>query len=367
MRKISLFGATGTIGDNTLDLIARHEDKFSLFAASAGGNVEKLAEIARRFTPALLVIGDETGRNTLRAALPEFTGEILVGDKGLAQMAATEADLTIMAIVGFAGLAPSLICAAQGGMLALANKEALVAGGAHLMKLAADKKTTILPVDSEHNAIFQLLQGQGAATQVDKIVLTASGGPFRGMSFEAMKEVTPAQAVAHPNWDMGAKISVDSATMMNKGLELIEAHYLFDVAPDKLDALIHPQSIVHGMVYFVDGSVLTQNASPDMRVPLAYCMAYPQRIESGVAPLDLPAQERLDFEVIDRARFPCLALAEAAMRSGGHAPARLNAANEVAVAAFLASRPERERPFVAELIQTQAFVRFIDNNSVVLQ
>ena len=338
MRKISLFGATGTIGDNTLDLIARHEDKFSLFAASAGGNVEKLAEIARRFTPALLVIGDETGRKALRAALPEFSGEILVGEKGLAQMAATKADLTIMAIVGFAGLAPSLICAAQGCVLALANKEALVAGGAHLMRLAADNDTTILPVDSEHNAIFQLLQGQGTAAQIDKIVLTASGGPFRGMSFDAMKEVTPAQAVAHPNWDMGAKISVDSATMMNKGLELIEAHYLFDMAPDKLDALIHPQSIVHGMVYFVDGSVLMQNASPDMRVPLAYCMAYPQRIESGVAPLDLPAQERLDFEAIDRARFPCLALAEAAMRSGGHAPARLNAANEVAVAAFLEAR-----------------------------
>ena len=338
MRQISLFGATGTIGDNTLDLIARHQDKFSLFAASADGNVEKLAEIARRYNPSLLVIGDEAGRVALQEALPDFNGEILVGADGLAQMARAQTDLVIMAIVGFAGLAPSLICAAQGGALALANKEALVAGGAHLMKLAEQSGTKILPVDSEHNAIFQLLQGQGDKQQIDKIILTASGGPFRELALEDMRDITPAQAVAHPNWDMGAKISVDSATMMNKGLELIEAHYLFAAAPDKLDALIHPQSIVHGMVYFADGSVLAQKASPDMRVPLAYCMAYPQRIDAGVAPLDLAAQGRLDFAAIDRAQFPCLALAEATMRAGGSASARLNAANEVAVAAFLQKR-----------------------------
>ena len=338
MRQISLFGATGTIGDNTLDLIDRHLDKFSLFAASADGNAEKLAEISRRFSPTLLVIGDEAGRKTLHDALPDFDGDILVGADGLAQMARTKTDLAIMAIVGFAGLAPSLICAAQGGALALANKEALVAGGAHLMQLAEQNGTRILPVDSEHNAIFQLLQGQGDEQQIDKIILTASGGPFRDMALEDMRDVTPAQAVAHPNWDMGAKISVDSATMMNKGLELIEAHHLFAIAPDKLDALIHPQSIVHGMVYFADGSVLAQKASPDMRVPLAYCMAYPQRIDAGVAPLDLAAQGRLDFAAIDRAQFPCLALAEASMRAGGVASARLNAANEVAVAAFLQER-----------------------------
>jgi 1-deoxy-D-xylulose-5-phosphate reductoisomerase len=338
MRKISLFGATGTIGDNTLDLISRHPDKFSLFAASADGNVDKLADIARRFKPALLVIGDEMGRTALQKALPDFGGEILVGADGLAQMARAKTDLAIMAIVGFAGLAPSLICAAQGGALALANKEALVAGGAHLMQIAVKNGTQILPVDSEHNAIFQLMQGQGDKQQIDKIVLTASGGPFRDLSYDAMRDVTPTQAVAHPNWDMGAKISVDSATMMNKGLELIEAHYLFALAPDKLDALIHPQSIVHGMVYFADGSVLAQKASPDMRVPLAYCMAYPQRIDAGVEPLDLAAQGRLDFAAIDRAQFPCLALAEVAMRTGGYAAARLNAANEVAVAAFLQER-----------------------------
>jgi 1-deoxy-D-xylulose-5-phosphate reductoisomerase len=338
MRQISLFGATGTIGDNTLDLISRHQDKFSLFAASADGNVEKLADIARRFSPSLLVIGNEAGCTALQEALPDFSGEILVGAEGLAHMARAKTDLAIMAIVGFAGLAPSLICAAQGDALALANKEALVAGGAHLMELAEKNGTQILPVDSEHNAIFQLLQGQGDKQQIDKIVLTASGGPFRDLSYDEMRDVTPAQAVAHPNWDMGAKISVDSATMMNKGLELIEAHYLFALAPDKLDALIHPQSIVHGMVYFADGSVLAQKASPDMRVPLAYCMAYPQRIDAGVEPLDLAAQGRLDFAAIDRAQFPCLALAEAAMRAGGSASARLNAANEVAVAAFLQAR-----------------------------
>jgi 1-deoxy-D-xylulose-5-phosphate reductoisomerase len=220
----------------------------------------------------------------------------------------------------------------------LANKEALVAGGRHLMGMAAQHGTKILPVDSEHNAVFQLLQGPGDLRHVDKIVLTASGGPFREMSYEEMRAVTPAQAVAHPNWDMGAKISVDSATMMNKGLELIEARHLFDVPPEKLDALIHPQSIVHGLVYFADGSVLAQKGSPDMRVPLAYCMAYPERIDAGVAPLDLAAQGRLDFAAIDRAQFPCLALAEAAMRADGSAPARLNAANEVAVAAFLEGR-----------------------------
>jgi 1-deoxy-D-xylulose-5-phosphate reductoisomerase len=338
MRQVSLFGATGTIGDNTLDLMARHADRFSLLAASADGNVDKLADIAWRFNPSILVIGDEAGRAKLVAALPDFSGDIWVGADGLAQMAQQKCDIAIMGIVGFAGLAPSIMCARQGGALALANKEALVAGGRQLMRVAAQHGTQILPVDSEHNAVFQLLQGPGDLRHVDKIVLTASGGPFREMSYEEMRAVTPAQAVAHPNWDMGAKISVDSATMMNKGLELIEARHLFDVPPEKLDALIHPQSIVHGLVYFADGSVLAQKGSPDMRVPLAYCMAYPERIDAGVAPLDLAAQGRLDFAAIDRAQFPCLALAEAAMRADGSAPARLNAANEVAVAAFLEGR-----------------------------
>jgi 1-deoxy-D-xylulose-5-phosphate reductoisomerase len=335
MRRVAIFGATGTIGDNALDLVARHADKFRVSVLSAQNSVDKLADLARIHKPEILVIGDAAGRDKLADKLPDFDGDILVGVEGLAQAAKISVDVTVMAIVGFAGLEPSLACAAQGGILALANKEALVAAGALLMQVAQQHNTTILPVDSEHNAIFQLLDKKRVDDSIDKIVLTASGGPFRQMTLAEMAEVTPAQAVAHPNWDMGAKISVDSATMMNKGLELIEARHLFSVSPQNLDVLVHPQSIVHGLVYFNDGSVLAQKGSPDMRVPLAYCMAYPQRIETGVAPLDLAAQRRLDFEAADRTRFPCLALAEAAMGQGGLAPTVLNAANEIAVAAFL--------------------------------
>ena len=344
-RRLAIFGATGTIGDNALDLVARHPQRFSVAVLTAQRSTDKLAELARRFQPELLVIGDAAGADALHAALPDFAGEILVGVDGLKQAATFDVDVALMAIVGFAGLEPALVCAAQGGLLALANKEALVAAGPLLMQTAQQHGTRILPVDSEHNAIYQLLGdrvlGDGAsgdAKSIDKIVLTASGGPFRALNLEEMAAVTPQQATAHPNWDMGAKISVDSATMMNKGLELIEAHHLFAVAPQKLDALVHKQSIVHGLVYFNDGSVLAQKGSPDMRVPLAYCMAYPQRIETGVAPLDLAALGRLDFEAVDRQRFPCLALAEAAMRQGGLMPSVLNAANEIAVAAFLEGR-----------------------------
>ena len=349
-RRLAIFGATGTIGDNALDLVARHPQRFSVAVLTAQRSTDKLAELARRFQPELLVIGDAAGADALHAALPDFAGEILVGVDGLKQAATIDVNVALMAIVGFAGLEPALVCAAQGGLLALANKEALVAAGPLLMQTAQQHGTRILPVDSEHNAIYQLLGdrllgdgvlGDGAsgdAKSIDKIVLTASGGPFRALSLEEMAAVTPQQATAHPNWDMGAKISVDSATMMNKGLELIEAHHLFAVAPQKLDALVHKQSIVHGLVYFNDGSVLAQKGSPDMRVPLAYCMAYPQRIETGVAPLDLAALGRLDFEAVDRQRFPCLALAEAAMRQGGLMPSVLNAANEIAVAAFLEGR-----------------------------
>lgn len=338
MRRLAIFGATGTIGDNALDLVARHPQRFSVSVLTAHGNVEKLAALAKQFQPDVLVIGDEAGRNRLVESLPAFTGEILVGEEGLLAAAAHEVDVTVLGIVGFAGLKPALASAARGGILALANKEALVAAGPLLMQIAADNGCQILPVDSEHNAIYQLLQDGRVSDTVDKIVLTASGGPFRTLSKAEMATVTPQQAVAHPNWDMGAKISVDSATLMNKGLELIEARYLFDVAPQRLDVLVHPQSIVHGLVYFNDGSVLAQKGSPDMRVPLAYCMAYPDRIATGVPPLDLAAQGRLDFEAADRDRFPCLALAEAAMQAGGARPTVLNAANEIAVAAFLAGR-----------------------------
>lgn len=338
-RRISLFGATGTIGDNTLDLVDRHPDRFRIDVLTAQQNCDKLIALMQKHKPQVVVIGDDAGRQKIAAAMPDFSGDILVGEAGLLEAAQLSVDVVVMAIVGFAGLAPALTCAEQGGILALANKEALVAAGPLLMQRAHRHGTTILPVDSEHNAIYQLLGAQ-AGHDIDKMVLTASGGPFRDWSIGDMAKATPAQAVAHPNWTMGAKISVDSATLMNKGLELIEARHLFNIAPDKLDVLVHKQSIVHGLVYFNDGSVLAQKGSPDMRIPLAYCMAYPERIATGVSPLDLAAIGRLDFEAADRTRFPCLALAEAAMQSGGGAPIALNAANEVAVAAFLDGRLE---------------------------
>lgn len=336
-RRVSLFGATGTIGDNVLDLVARHPGRFSVAVLTADKNAAKLAQLASQFAPDCVVIGTDAGRDEFLAALPDYKGSVLVGEAGLIEAAQQHVDVAVMAIVGFAGLAPSLICAAQGGILALANKEALVAAGPLLMQTARENETQILPVDSEHNAIFQLL-GTQSGRDLDKMVLTASGGPFRTWTSEEMAKATPAQAVAHPNWTMGAKISVDSATLMNKGLELIEAHYLFDIAPERLDVLVHKQSIVHGLVYFKDGSVLAQKGSPDMRIPLGYCMAYPERIETGAAALDLAAVGQLDFETADRVRFPCLALAEQAMRAGGAAPIVLNAANEIAVAAFLQER-----------------------------
>jgi 1-deoxy-D-xylulose-5-phosphate reductoisomerase len=293
--------------------------------------------LAEKFSPQILVIGDAAAGAQLRARLPQFSGEILIGEEGLITAAQHACDVTVMAIVGFAGLAPTLAACTQGHILALANKECLVAAGPLLMQKAQAHGTHILPVDSEHNAIFQLLDGRDPHG-LTKMVLTASGGPFLTTSAADLRQVTPEMAVAHPNWTMGAKISVDSATLMNKGLELIEAHYLFEIAPEKLDVLVHPQSVVHGLISFADGSVLAQKASPDMRTPLAHCMAYPERIDAGVAPLDLAEIGNLSFEDPDRTRFPCLRLAEAAMRQGGLVPSVLNGANEVAVAAFLERR-----------------------------
>ena len=337
MRRLAIFGATGTIGDNTLGLVARHPDRFQVEVLTARQNVEKLATLAEKFSPQILVIGDAAAGAQLRARLPQFSGEILIGEEGLITAAQHACDVTVMAIVGFAGLAPTLAACTQGHILALANKECLVAAGPLLMQKARAHGTHILPVDSEHNAIFQLLDGRDPHG-LTKMVLTASGGPFLTTSAADLRQVTPEMAVAHPNWTMGAKISVDSATLMNKGLELIEAHYLFEIAPEKLDVLVHPQSVVHGLISFADGSVLAQKASPDMRTPLAHCMAYPERIDAGVAPLDLAEIGNLSFEDPDRTRFPCLRLAEAAMRQGGLVPSVLNGANEVAVAAFLERR-----------------------------
>ena len=337
MRRISLFGATGTIGDNALSLVDLHPERFRVEVLSAHRNVEKLSALARKYNPSCLVIADAGQRDALKAALPDFKGDILAGEDGLIEAAQRPCDVNVMAIVGFAGLRPALAASQMGHILALANKECLVAAGPLLMAQARAAGTTILPIDSEHNAIFQLLDGRDTSG-LEKMVLTASGGPFREATKAELENVTPAMAVAHPNWDMGAKISVDSATLMNKGLELIEAHYLFDVEPDKLDVLVHPQSVVHGLIGFADGSTLAQKGSPDMRTPLAHCMAYPERIHAGVAPLDLAAIGQLTFAKPDRELFPCLALAEAAMRAGGLAPTILNGANEEAVAAFLTGR-----------------------------
>lgn len=342
MRQLAIFGATGTIGDNALKLVDLHPDKFRVSVLTAQKNITKLARLAEKYRPDCLVVGEEASRGDLRAALSNlagsgFNGDILSGKDGLVEAAIRPCDVTLMAIVGFAGLAPSLAAARGGHMLALANKEALVAAGDLLMRTSEAHNTQVLPVDSEHNAIFQLLDGR-SHQGLEKIILTASGGPFLGFDKAALVEVTPEMAVAHPNWQMGAKISVDSASLMNKGLELIEAHHLFALAPNQLDVLVHPQSVVHGLAYFTDGSVLAQNGNPDMRTPLAYCLAYPERIATGVAPLDLAVIGRLDFAVADRGLFPCLGLAETAMQVGGLMPAVLNGANEVAVAAFLEQR-----------------------------
>lgn len=337
MRKLSVFGATGTIGDNTLDLVSRHPDKFDVQVLTAHENVEKLAALARAHMPSLVVVSNPEYQPALASALADLPIKVEAGAKALVDAASAPVDLVVMGIVGFAALGPSLAAVRYADAVALANKECLVVSGALLMERAARHETRLLPVDSEHNGVFQLLQGRDADTP-SKIVLTASGGPFREMALDDMAQVTPEMAVAHPNWTMGAKISVDSATMMNKGLELIEARVLFDIDPALLDVVVHPQSIVHAFVHFRDGSVLAHMATPDMRVPLAYCLGFPERMNHGASVLDLGAIGALNFEPIDRTRFPCLVHAERAMHTGGIYPTVLNASNEVAVAGFLSGQ-----------------------------
>jgi len=337
MRKLSVFGATGTIGDNTLDLVGRHPDKFKIEVLTAHENIEKLAALARVHKPSLVVVSDPECRPGLASALSDLPIKVEAGAQALVDAACVPVDLVVMGIVGFAALGPSLAAVRYADAVALANKECLVVSGAMLMETAARHATRLLPVDSEHNGVFQLLDGRDGDTP-SKIVLTASGGPFRDMSLDDMAQVTPEMAIAHPNWTMGAKISVDSATMMNKGLELIEARVLFDVVPEMLDVVVHPQSIVHALVHFRDGSVLAHMATPDMRVPLAYCLGFPERMDYGGTALDLASLGALNFEPIDRVRFPCLVHAERAMHAGGIYPTVLNAANEVAVSGFLSGK-----------------------------
>ncbi|MDG5749669.1 1-deoxy-D-xylulose-5-phosphate reductoisomerase [Qipengyuania sp. XHP0211] len=337
-RSISILGATGSVGTSTLDLIRRAPDDWRIVALTANCNVAELAALAKEFRAEIAVVADESCLDDLRAALDGSGIEAAGGKRALCEAAARPVDITVAAIVGCAGLGPVMAAIEQGGTIALANKEALVSAGEVMTAAVAKHGATLLPVDSEHNAIFQCLEG-GRIEDVRWITLTASGGPLRAV--EDLSAVTPEQAVAHPNWDMGAKISVDSATMFNKGLELIEAHHLFPVGLDKIRIVVHPQSVIHSMVEYRDGSTLAQLGPSDMRVPIASCLAWPQRMDTPCEPLDLPTIGELSFFQPDEQRFPATRLAREAAEAGGAAPAVLNAANEVAVAAFL----DRKIPF----------------------
>jgi 1-deoxy-D-xylulose-5-phosphate reductoisomerase len=336
-RRISILGATGSIGASTLDLIRRERDQWQVVALTANCQAQELARLAREFGAELAVVADETCLADLREALAGTSVDAAGGAGALVDAASRPADLTVAAIVGCAGLAPVMVAIEQGRTVALANKEALVSAGDVMKAAVARHGTTLLPMDSEHNAIFQCLAGNDL-NHVRSITLTASGGPFRDWNLEQLQAATPAQALKHPNWDMGAKISIDSATMFNKGLELIEAYHLFPVGLDKLRIVVHPQSVVHSMVEYRDGSTLAQLGPSDMRVPIASCLAWPERMDTPCDPLDLAAIGSLTFRAPDEALFPATRLCREAIGAGGAAPAVLNAANEVAVAAFLAGQ-----------------------------
>ncbi|MDX1433430.1 MAG: 1-deoxy-D-xylulose-5-phosphate reductoisomerase [Gammaproteobacteria bacterium] len=343
MKNLTILGATGSIGVSTLDVVARNRDRYRVFALTAQRNDERLAEQCLEWRPRFAVMAEAESAARLRQRLAGCDVEVLEGVAGLEEVAASpEADYVMAGIVGAAGLLPTLAAARAGKRVLLANKEALVMSGELFLAAVREHGAELLPIDSEHNAVFQCLPpARGVAPErlgVRRIVLTASGGPFRTLAAAALERVTPAEACAHPNWVMGRKISVDSATMMNKGLEVIEACWLFDTGPERVRVLVHPQSVVHSMVEYADGSVLAQLGNPDMRTPIAHALAWPERTESGVGGLDLAAIGNLSFEEPDLDRFPCLGLGFAAARAGSGASAALNAANEVAVAAFLDER-----------------------------
>jgi len=377
-KRLTLLGSTGSIGDSTLDVVARHPDRFSVYALTAHRNGDKLVEQCLRFRPEVAVVGDADTAASVAAKLRAAGSktEVTYGPQALVDVSKSDGCCTVVAaIVGAAGLEPSLAAARAGKRILLANKEALVMSGAIFMDAVRDNGAILLPVDSEHNAIFQCLPREAALHGgVSKIILTASGGPFRTREPSTLVDVTPDEACKHPNWSMGRKISVDSATMMNKGLEVIEAHYLFDLPGDRIEVLIHPQSVIHSMVSYADGSVLAQLGNPDMRTPIAHALAFPDRVDSGVAQLDLVQIAQLSFEKPDYTRFPCLALAMKALADGGIASAALNAANEIAVEAFLSRRigfmaiaqvvedvlntlPNREASSLADVVDADAAAR----------
>ncbi len=336
-KRVTVLGATGSVGVNTLDLIARQPEAYDVVALTANRNVDLLIEQAVALRPALAVIGDQSQFKALKDGLAGTGIEVAAGATALADAAAEPVDWVMAAIVGAAGLAPTMRAIGQGATVALANKECLVCAGQLVMELVQQRQATLLPVDSEHNAVFQVFDFE-RPERIRRVILTASGGPFRTWGRDDMAKVTPAQAVKHPNWSMGAKISVDSATMMNKGLELIEAYHLFPVTETQIDILVHPQSVVHSMVEYVDGSVLAQLGTPDMRTPIGYALGWPDRVSTPSPRLDLAALGSLSFEAPDDVRFPGPALARAALRAGDAATTVLNAANEEAVAAFLDGR-----------------------------
>jgi 1-deoxy-D-xylulose-5-phosphate reductoisomerase len=347
---LTILGATGSIGTSTLDVVARHPDRFRVTALCAQRQVDLLFDQCVKFKPRYAVLLDEAAASRLKEKVREarLQTEVLAGAGAMEQVSVLpEVDAVMAAIVGAAGMPPTLAAARAGKKVLLANKETLVTAGAVFMDAISTSGAVLLPIDSEHNAIFQSMPhdyaGDMQTSGIEKILLTASGGPFRNTPLSELRNVTPEEACNHPNWSMGKKISVDSATMMNKGLEVIEAHWLFNAPADRIEVVVHPQSVIHSMVQYIDGSVLAQLGNPDMRTQIAYALAYPERISSGVGPLDLFKVARLDFIPPDFERFPCLTLAYQALREGGTAPAILNAANEVAVAAFL----ERQIPFLS--------------------
>ncbi len=367
IRHLTILGSTGSIGVSTLDVVTRHPNRFQIIALTANHSIEKMLEQCRLFRPRYAVMLDKGSGEKLQMAIREagIATEVMWGVESLEKVASLpEVDTVMAAIVGAAGIRPTFAAARAGKNVLLANKETLVMAGRIFMDVVKQHHATLLPIDSEHNAIFQSLPhhftGDLAAVGVRRILLTASGGPFRQSSLASLEQVTPEQACAHPNWVMGKKISVDSATMMNKGLEVIEAHWLFNAAPEKIQVVIHPQSIIHSMVEYVDGSVLAQLGNPDMRTPIAHALGLPDRIETEVASLDMFKIGRLNFEAPDFKRFPCLGLAYQALAAGGSTPAILNAANEVAVESFL----KRRMPFTAIPIMIEQVMQSVSRKDI---